>query len=125
MQIENILNVLIVMATSGLRIEEFNPRSQSRPRGRFWFVGRDPGLQHSAIRIQSVEIHRESQASNNKRGAATSCVTNSACFGDEYNEQPFVVAKSIEDFSWLTVQILFLPPDEVFWQQPVAFLLAP
>jgi len=25
------------MATSGLRIEEFNPRSQSRPQGRFWF----------------------------------------------------------------------------------------
>ncbi len=44
---------------------------------------------------------------------------------DEYNGQPFVVAKSIEDFSWLMVQILFLPPDEVFWQQPVAFLPVP
>jgi len=57
--------------------------------------------------------------------SSKSCVINPALFGGEYNGQPFVVAKSIEDFSWLTVQILFLPPDEVFWQQPVVSWLVP
>jgi len=42
------------MATSGLRIEEFNPRSQDRPEGRFWFVDVFWGIQPSEICQQSV-----------------------------------------------------------------------
>ncbi len=49
------------MATSGLRIEEFNPRSQSRPQGRFWFVGKL--LQPSAIGIQPARVSTREHSS--------------------------------------------------------------